>query len=411
MTLLRSAVHSCRNARRPASGPADYAGGSIANLAATLAGVFGSPAHFAGVHKTLDDELDLTGQLRMADTVILVVLDGVGIEQLRRHAPGGCLSAHRRAQLTSVFPSSTAPAITSLLTARPPSAHGTPAWFIHHDQPDCIVRSLPMDLRGDPASPAPAGLWSWRGWMSRVPDPCFAFQPDYICDSTYSRQSLAGAQRLGYRKPVDMLEPLGNIARRPSGQRRFAYVYLPHFDTVSHQSGWQSDQAADCLTGLDTWFEGLLAQLRGTNTVVLGIADHGFTDIEPRSQHQLGDYPDLERLLAAPLAGEPRTVFCRVIPGQYETFEQAFAASTLARHADLYRSEALLKAGWFGPADASMPVDAAMRSRLGSHTLVMHAAQTLVDQMPDEQPHQFVGMHGGGMDCEMTVPLIMVKPA
>ncbi len=407
MTSLSQSVHSCRIAAKIPDGPADYAGGSIANLSATIAQGFGAPAGGAPLSDALDNSLRLSERLAEAATVMLVVLDGVGMAQLERHMPDGCLAAHQHSDLTSVFPSSTAPAITSLMTGLTPAAHGTAAWFIHHERPDTIFRSLPMDVRGDPVSPAPADLWSWGGWMRRARGDFYGFQPDFICDSAYSRQALAGAQRLGYREPSELPARLAQIARQQNRRRQFVYVYLPQFDTISHQFGCESEQAAQCLRAFDSWFEQLLTAVRNTPTLVVAVADHGFIDVLPESQHEMTDFPEIQRCLVAPLAGEPRAVFCRVAPSAQEGFEQKLANSTLSQFCDVYSSADLLRAGWFGPDLTSAPASPDLLARIGSHTLVMRDGHTLVDAVPGEQAHQFVGMHGGIMAAEMSVPLIL----
>lgn len=382
--------------------PARYDGGSIVNLAASIAHSFGVDLPTARIGSVLADGSNIEARLALAQTVFLVVLDGVGSRQIDDHVAGGCLAHHRQAELTSVFPSSTAPAITSLMTGLPPAAHGAPAWFVHDQQTGQVVRSLVMNVRSQASTRLTDDFWGWGAWMAQAQGQCTAFQPRGIHDSRYSRLAMAGARRVGYTRLPDLLESLSKVAREPSPLRQFVYVYLPQFDSTGHQFGCRSDEAATCLRTLDNWFEQLLDSVAGSGSLVVGVADHGFVDIAPAQQMQLDDYPSVACCLSAPLAGEPRTVFARVREVDQTHFDATVAQSGLGDCCDVYRSEALIDAGWLGP-----HAGADIRARCGTHTLVMRAGYTLNDCLPGEEPSQFVGMHGGDTSDEMLVPLII----
>jgi len=400
-----NAVVSSANASLRAGCPADYAGGCIANLAATLATRFDVDAAIGGMHDSLDQSLQFSERLQAAQTVFLIVLDGVGTRQLSSHCPAGALAAYQQGTLTSVFPSSTAPAITSLLTASAPATHANPAWYAHLPQADRILRTLPMSIRGHPDECVPDDFWPWHGWTQRVRSAteCLAFQPRAIYESAYSRQALAGCKRLAYEELAELVPMMSAVARQPATtEGRFVYVYLPQFDSTSHDFGWQSDQALHCLQGFDQWFEQCLTQLAGLDALMVVLADHGFIDIAPACQHHLDDFQPLRACLQAPLAGEPRTVFCRVDPGKERSFMEALQHSRLGEVSDCVRSADLVLAGWFGPSP-----DAQLTARCGTHTLLMHDGHTLTDRLDNERPMHFIGMHGGMALDEMQVPLIM----
>jgi len=398
------AVHSDPLGSALGSGPADYRGACIANLAASVASRFGVLPSIAPINNSLNRSNMLSERLNEARTVFLVILDGVGTRQLAEHCPDGALAAHQQGVLTSVFPSSTAPAITSLLTANTPAGHANPAWYAHLPEIDRIVRTLPMNVRGYPQESVPVDLWSWQGWTSVTNPACqrTAFQPTAIFDSAYSRQALAGCKRHAYDDPAELVQIVGTLAKEKSTADKFVYLYLPQFDSTAHDFGWQSDPALQCLQQFDQWFERCLSELTGTNALMIVLADHGFIDIPPECQHQLNDYPELQACLSAPLAGEPRTVFCRVEPSRESAFLSAIKASALNEICHCVRSADLIASGWFGPS-----ANAELLVRCGTHTLLMHEGFTLTDHVPNERPMHFIGMHGGAAIDEMMVPLIL----
>src|SRR5690606_39155296 len=136
------------------------------------------------------------------------------------------------------------------------------------------------------------------------------------------------------------------IRAHPDGA--FVWAYLPHFDSASHERGWQSEAAANVARRLDLLFERLAARLAASGALLLATADHGFVDVPASQQLRLDDFPELAALLERPLTGEPRVVYCQVRPGCHETFE-AIARKALGHAFDLAPSRVLVEAGWFGP--------------------------------------------------------------
>lgn len=333
-----------------------------------------------------------------AGQVVFVLMDGLGEQPLATHAPAGVLSRFRWRSLDSVFPSSTAPALSALSAAAPPAAHGNPAWLMWSEQVGEIIRTLPMDVRADHARGVAAqDVWHWQPWMSGSAAPTFSVLPAQTADSAFSRHAYAGSTIVGYHSMDDVCDHV-EAALDAAGTAAGVFVYLPHFDTVSHQSGCASDQAHTVVHRLDAWFRQLVERLRRRQVLVLVTADHGFIDVADADQLQLEDYPALAACLERPLSGEPRVPFCQV----RATAQADFAATVEAELGDafaVHTAAELLAAGWFGTGDA-------LAGRLGTHLLVPRRAVTLVDQVVGDPPMRFVGMHGGPSEAEMRVPLI-----
>ncbi len=375
------------------------AGSSIVNLAAGIAGRFGVRTPLPPVNEPC-----LADALAGAGSVVTVLLDGLGERQLAAHAPRGALAQHRLRALDSVFPSSTAPAVTSLATAMPPVAHGNPAWLIWSERTDAIIRTLPMDVRGDRHRLIRADdIWSWQPWATRARVPSFAILPREIVDSEFSRYAYDGSSRIGYAR-LDDVVPIVVDALRACPGGASVFVYMPHFDATSHEAGWQSEAAATVVGEFDRWFGGLLDRLRDVDALVLATADHGFVDVAPHDQLRLEDFPAIGGCLERPLSGEPRVPFCQVRPERRERFA-AIVAAELGDAFAVHESDELLRAGWFGapfPDAGTSP----LAGRLGTHVLVPRRCVTLVDAVDGERAPRFIGMHGGTSDDEMRVPLV-----
>src|SRR3954447_5328221 len=121
----------------------NYAGGSLVNLVASLVAARGGAAR----HRELD--LMPARELSDARNVVLLIVDGLGDRYVRQRGAGGELARRRRGALTSVFPSTTASAITTSYTGCTPLEHGLTGWFTYFGQAGYVAAPLPFRTRGD----------------------------------------------------------------------------------------------------------------------------------------------------------------------------------------------------------------------------------------------------------------------
>ena len=101
----------------------DYHGGSLVNLIASLTAACGAQPR----HQTLS--LLPPERIRTASNIVFVLVDGLGYNFLRDVGRGGALVEHMAGSITSVFPSTTATAITSTFTGWTPQEHAMTGWF------------------------------------------------------------------------------------------------------------------------------------------------------------------------------------------------------------------------------------------------------------------------------------------
>lgn len=378
----------------PLRGPTDFrAASSIVSVAASLAGRFGD----GGAVPTLPDR-SLADALASCRAAVFVLMDGLGERQLKMHAPDGALAHFRFRSLDSVFPSSTAPALSALSAAAPPAAHGNPGWLMWSEAAQAVIRTLPMDLRADHSAKVLArDTWRWSPWTTRCRVPAFALLPAHIADSEFSRHAYAGSTIVAYRSLDETCDRVDALLDHAGGEAS-VFVYLPHFDTISHEAGCASGKAAAVVRRLDGWFARLVERMRAHDALVLATADHGFVDVAEDDQLQLENFPSIAACLERPLTGEPRVPVCSVRADARERFGETVRAA-LGDAFSVHASGELLDAGWFGDGDA-------LAGRLGTHVLVPRRCVTLVDTLEGEEPMRFIGMHGGPSEDEMRVPLL-----
>ena len=375
----------------------DYAGGSLVNLMASIALSRDGTALHAPLR--ILDSIDL----KDARNVILLIIDGLGDRLLAKRAAGGELARRRCGSLTSVFPSTTASAITTSYTGRTPLEHGVTGWFTYFSEAGCVAAALPFRSRGEnlplekrlPADKA----FTAPSIFEALPVRCIVVTHRDIIDSQYNVRHCRGAERYPYTN-VDELVAGVEAAVKSSDERKFVYTYWPDYDATSHVHGCEGPEALAKVAEIDAAFGSLLSRLSGTDSLVIATADHGFLDC-PRE-----DCLELPAALAAqlrfPLCGERRVVFCHV------RSEKEFVSSAkewLGERAEVRPSRELVEEGWFGGGVPHLLI----AERIGDVAILMKDGYTIKDWLPGEPRHLHIGNHGGTSEDEMTIPLILEK--
>lgn len=378
----------------------DYGTGGLFGIVRGLAGFLdGAPWALPGAAPG--------GAAEPAGSRILVFLlvDGLGDLFLQRFGAGSALLAARQRCLTSVFPSTTASAVTTCMTGLAPVRHGLTGWFIHDARFGGVIAPLPMTRRGAgdiDGFLAARRLLSHDALFQHRRRRALVVTPAELAGSRYSRRHTRGAGVLPYEGLGGLFGAIGQGLRQLcAGQGGLVHAYYPVFDAVSHQFGSTSREAQTVFRRVDRAFAMFCDMFAGWPVDVVVTADHGFIDSPPPQQLYLKNQPAIARLLAAPLSGERRAAFCHVLPGKESEFA-ARAAEWLAGRGVVRRSAELIDAGLFGPGRRHRRI----AERTGTHTLLMEPGWTVIDQMEGETPHAMRGVHGGLSAEEMWIPLI-----
>ena len=117
---------------------------NVVDLANALASIGGAPN--VPCSPGVSAIVDLIGP---ADHVVVVMVDGLGLNVVDEEHGADFLAAHVAAELTTVFPSSTPTVLTSYATGLWPSSHGVPSWHLYLDEIDDIATIIHYTRRGD----------------------------------------------------------------------------------------------------------------------------------------------------------------------------------------------------------------------------------------------------------------------
>lgn len=382
----------------------DYAGGGIVNLMSTLQGALGSAAPPYAPLAVFPLE-----RLAAARRVLLLVIDGLGEELLGHIGPQSHLAGCRVGSMTSVYPPTTATAVTTLLSGQAPQQHGLTGWYMHFRELGTVTAVLPFTSRCTGKSLARSGIdigsvVDCASFFDAVAAPSVLLQPAAIADSAFSRRLGGRAERVGFDDLADFTTRLQGYV---CGDHDAAYVYAywSELDRLSHLHGPSSPEVAAHFQALDAALAPVLEACADSGTLLVATADHGFLDSGPAERVDVEDHPELAEMLAQPLAGEPRSVFCYVRADCARAFED-YVTSELAGVAQMVPSGALVDAGWYGPG----PAHPELRARVGDYTLQMRGRYTLRDQVVGQADFTMHGMHGGVTAAEQRVPLLLAGP-
>ena len=287
--------------------------------------------------------------------VVMLVVDGLGYNYIQAHSK--LLKSSLRSRLTSVFPSTTAAAISSILTGRAPQQHAVTGWFINVKELGTVAALLPFKARwGGTSSFADAGakmndVMTTDSFFNSIAISSHFIIGNDIIDSPYSIANAGRAQRHSYvycpeKDFANCVKAIENVVLN-TDEKSFTYAYWPYFDSLSHEYGIDAKETHQHFQGIETALEKLFDRLQNTNTLFIMISDHGIVDSEANTTVYLDHHPKLRSYLNMPLCGEPRVAYCYVRSDSIGAFID-YTEQHLSNYFECYPSHQLITEGWFG---------------------------------------------------------------
>ena len=349
---------------------------------------------------------EIAASLAEREHIVLILADGLGMQMLEREDGARTLRGNLRGELRTVFPSSSAVALTSLATGEWPSRHAITGWWTHIEEiggPATILqyrrrsddRSL-VDLGVSPEDAFPAPSLAPRIERSR-----HFLLPHQIADSVYSRY-WAGGPAAGYRSLAGTAEAITETVRA-AGKPTFVYVYVPHVDNEAHHGGAESNAVRAAVIAIDRLVADLKAAL-GESAAVVVTADHGHLGVDAADRFMIRTAFGLPALLASPASGDARVLEFHLRPDARERFEEDFRFA-FGRHFYLLTTAEVEELGLLGPD----PLAPRTRQRLGDFMAISRGPAVLGFQpsKASREALQQRSHHAGLTPAEMLVPLVV----
>ena len=330
--------------------------------------------------------------LQEAERIVLLVIDGLGYEQLQRHAHiAPNLMSLVGGSITTIAPSTTASALTSLVTGASPAEHGIVGYRM--DMGDSIMNSLrwwsdTRDLRKvhPPATvqPIPPFVGMTIPVVSRAE----------LEGSAFTEAHLRGSRPCGWRAASSIVAQCANLI---SSGEKFVYAYYDGIDKIAHERGFGAYY--DSEIAATDWLVGSLLNTLPSGTTLVITADHGQVQVDDNVVH-LSD--DIKASLHHQ-SGEGRFRWLHAKRGQESDLLQ-IATDSYSDIAWVASRDQVIEEAWLGPARGGRIADQVKR-RLGDVALVPFTATTFDDPL-DSGPFSLVCRHGSLTADEMFVPFL-----
>lgn len=318
--------------------------------------------------------------------IIVMLFDGLGMDLLEKALPeDSFLRRHTRHTLSSVFPSTTTNATSSIECGAAPREHGWLGWTLYFPQ-----LQKPVDLFTNQSEGKPAADY-------RVAD---RFIPRNMI---FPRITEAGCalgsciSRFGDTQ-ISKLNGLFSMAlnQAQDDHRRYIYTYWDEPDHLMHEKGCHHAKVHTKVQDINDRVEEFFHQLP-ENSLLMLTADHGLID----GKHlYLSDHPALFHMLIHPPTIESRAASLHVKSEYKDAFPAAFR-SAFGEHFLLLEKEEFIH-NYLGDGEIHPSV---------FHSVGDYMALSVDEYCLDvkEDPHPLKGVHGGLTKKEMLVPLMIAE--
>ncbi|HYH48449.1 MAG TPA: alkaline phosphatase family protein [Acidimicrobiia bacterium] len=350
----------------------DYDGASVSNVVPALLGARPAPW--------------LPACVAGATSVVLLVLDGFGwraIEAARAQLP--VLGSLEGGPITTVVPSTTAAALTSIASGLPPARHGLMGYRM-------LVGGQVLDTlrwkvsEGRPPEPASVTLVDKPFCGRSVPTVVRA----EFKRTGFTESHMRGARFVGWRTTATLVTHVGRLVE--AGEP-FVYAYYDGVDKVAHEYGITDGFFPAEMCSTDHLIGDLLDVLPSDAVVVI-TADHG--------QVQFDRWVTMESVSrhVRAYAGDARLRYLYARGGAERDVLKA-AEDAFGDVAWVFGRDQLVDEGWLGPE----PPPGDVLTRIGDVTLAAKGTVAFADPTHPHETRLRAG-HGSLSPEEMLVPLL-----
>ena len=333
-------------------------------------------------------------------SVVLVVVDGLGSHNLARahgHARFLNSSHHLRSDILTVFPSTTASALASLMTGVEPVQHGIVGYRIRDPKTGRVFNQL-GELHQAPPEWMRAPTLAER--IGSVADIHIVGRSKFA-QSPLTSMIYAGATYTSAESFSERFHVAASLAQQ---RGRVIVVYVSELDSLAHTFGVDSSEWIAELEELDSCVRGARSHMPDGARIVI-TADHGVIDV-PASQHSIFTNRDLVEGVSD-IGGEPRCLQLFLDEGADVARIVAAWSSFVGESADVMTRDHALAYGLFRKAGN---LDPSILERIGEVLVLARTDTVFYDgNAANTRAQRMIGQHGACSRSEMTIPLIVVN--
>ena len=371
---------------------------------------------------------DFTSNLKDSSKLILFLIDGFGFNIFDKYADNNFFKVFKQKgeinEITSVFPATTAAALTTLHTGLAPIEHGFFEWDLYMPSIGEIIESLPykivtteftdvnVQLPQD-SSLIFNGKTIYETLKENQVDSVI-FLPEDISVSIYTQATSKCAKVVGYKDLPDLLFKLVSTLEQSDSQL-FCYVYWPLVDKAKHVYGVWTDETKNEVEKLSKYLEqDFLRKLNpdtANNTGIFFTADHGLEDIDLENVTLLNEHTYLteryeKNSKGNPIlpSGSPRDIFLHIKQDSVDEVISYLEKILENKSVVLKLNEKKIKQlfGDYVPHKEFL-------ERLGNVLILSRGSHVCWYEYNNEKKLVLKGHHGSLLESEMIIPFGSAK--
>ncbi len=395
-----------------------YQGYSLSNIPSTVCHLLNVPG--MGEPALCGEYLDKFTE--SFDKVVLVVVDALGYDLLNRFMDSGKADALKQrlgesvyAPMTSICPSTTCSALTTLWTGVSPVTHGVIGYEMWSKEYGMVINNIlhsAMSFAGDTGGLRRAGFDpdqfldqpTLGTHLSNLGVETDAFMHYSIGGSGLSTMHMKNVDVHGFISESDLWVSLRNKMNNNPGRKAYYYVYWSPIDTLTHRFGADDERLAHEFAGfidlMRSVFMDELSDNAKRKSIMIITADHGSVVTPRYEEFSLKNHPIFNSLLRIQPTCENRLAFLYIKPGAEDAIRQYFDATWPGKFS-IISSKQAFNAGLFGPGPNKSAVD----DRVGDLVAIAHGDSYL---WRGEKPNLMLGRHGGLHPDEMLIPFLAI---
>lgn len=320
--------------------------------------------------------------------VVVMVFDAMGSRNLEQLLPADSfIRSHMIQEISSVFPSTTTAATTTLESGLSPCEHAWLGWSLYFPEiADNVNLFVNTNYEDEPVADyhVASRLLPYKSVVEKINELSQARAESVSYFGSYHTE--------GYEEIWEAVEALCN-----EEGRHYLYTYWNEPDTSMHEKGVTSEEAAAWVKRIDKDIEEFSEKLQ--DTVLFLIADHGHIN---STNKFIGDYPDVIDTLRWMPSIEPRALAFHVKEGREMEFETAFLRH-FGGDCILLPKQAVIDQKLFGRGKAHRRFE----EFLGDYLAIAIGDVSIFYTRKGAE--SFLGAHAGLTDFEMMVPLIVIE--
>lgn len=356
----------------------------LTNVACSILKHFNLPV----THKTIP-YLDGILTKNEYKNILMIVYDGLGLEIIKKNLPNNTFfSKNIKHTITSVFPSTTASATTSLLSGLNPCEHGWVGYDIYFKEINKNVSIFSNKIKDTDIEAAPHNVantyLSYENVIDRINN-----------TAEYKAYSLFPFGKESYKNLEDMHEKIQQLCKLDG--KKYIYAYYNEPDHTMHRNGTTGEITKPLIERLNNTTEKLIDNIDDTLVVIL--ADHGHIDTKVVNLEI--EYPDFVKLIDGNTSIEGRACAFWVKEENRKNFEMQFN-QLFSKDFILLNKEEVLNKKIFGDGYQNKNFEASIGDYLaigiGNKYFELHY-----------YPDDMITHHAGITKDEMIIPLIIVE--